>query len=501
MGKKTGRRNVKETSNVTTKKYRQEPLFSGNRVLLMSVGSLLLFMFVLWLVPEAKTEIPEEFRKPTPKRPERPPKKPKFIHTEESEPEALQDETEAVEQGKEGAPSMLVAVLDHGAEGKEAGKTWSRWERIAKNMRSKPRFARYDEEELPVIRRFDCRKPLQLCQALSGAAGKPVMFKFGRRGKLFSNDIRTDKQYLDYMYDELQPALNYIEERTDIVDFIEDNDIVYFLFGQDEGGKLEEIADGLRDFGKWARNRRADVAEFFDIETPPKLVQFRDFEPSPITFEGDMTKQEEVMKWVTSSNIPTFGEYTVKRAKRYSNFLSQSVSLFFIYIDALDDTFKEIENTVLTDLMPFAVEQQARVMFTYIDAMTGENIARNMGINEYPRIFGSLSTPDGPKRLNEALEPEEMGKSLAEKFKSFFNDDEDPADDEGYYYEEYDEDMDGDEAGAGGGGGPDGAGEASEEGGDEYEYSDYDDATEEEQDKAELRRRLLQKIAGLPKFD
>merc|ERR1719436_2072307 len=147
----------------------------------------------------------------------------------------------------------------------------------------------------------------------------------------------------------------------------------------------------------------------------------------------------------------------------------------------------------MTELIPFAGEQEARAVFTYIDAMTGENIARNMGINEYPRIFGSLNTPDGPKRLNEALEPEEMGKSLAEKFKSFFNDDEDPADDEGYYYEEYDEDMD---DAAGGGGGPDGAGASSDEQGggeDEYEYQDYDDATEEEQDKAELRRRLQQK--------
>jgi len=494
MGKKTGRRTVKETQNVTAKKYRQEPVCSGNRVLLMSVSALLLFMFVLWLVPEAKQEIPQEFRKPTPKRPERPPKKPKFIHTEEVEAQQLGEETDAVTQAKEGAPEMVVAVLDYGAEGKEAGKTWTRWERIAKNLRTKPRFARYEEDELPVIRRFDCRKPLQLCQALSGAAGKPVMFKTGRQGKLFSNEIRTDKQFLDYMYDELQPALNYIEERTDIVDFIEDNDVVFFLFGEDKAGALEETADGLRDFGKWARNRRSDVAEFFDIESPPQLVQFRDFEPSPIAFQGDLANKEEVGQWVANTNLPVFGEYTDKRSRRYSNFLSQQVSMFFIYIDALDDTFKEVENAVKTELLPFAVENEARVMFSYIDAMTGENIARNMGINEYPTIFGSLNSPDGPKRLNEALDPEEMGKSLVEKFKSFFNDDEDPADDEGYYYEEYDEDMD-DAEGGGGGGGPDGAGETQQDGeadGDDYQYEDYDDGAEEgEKDKQDLRRRLL----------
>merc|ERR1719384_472155 len=119
------------------------------------------------------------------------------------------------------------------------------------------------------------------------------------------------------------------------------------------------------------------------------------------------------------------------------------VSMFFIYVDALDEMHKEIETTVMNELYPYCKEQQIKCMFTYIDAMTGEAIARNMGITDYPRVFGNLITPDGAKRLDETIDAENVSKSLSEKFKTFVEEEDDPADDEGYYYEEYDdEDMD-----------------------------------------------------------
>jgi len=381
---------------------------------------------------------------------------------------------------------LLILVLDNGdPNDPNRGKLWSRWERLAKAMRTKALFQRYEEDEVPHVIRFDCSDQNALCSnLLGGQPARPLLFKPGKQPKVFGGDLRTDRNYLEYLYDEMQPAVRYIEEKNDIVDFMEAYNVVVFLFGDDVNATLETAADNMRELARFGRNRDPEVAAHFDIssEELPVMTMYRDFGENAI-YEGDMSSKEMITNWVRVNCLPAFGEYNVNTQKRY---MGMNVPIFWVYLDRLDESFSEIERAVLSEVLPMMAENKLVSMITYIDALTGAEFAKNMGAEEYPMIL-ILS---GQKHYHVPLDMDSPGKTMIDTIVEWHQENnmdqagsmQDAGDE---YYYEYDEEEYEDEMVGGGttGAAPD----------DLYVDDDDDDLYNEEatEDKEELRRRLL----------
>jgi len=400
------------------------------------LGLFALFMVVLWFVPEKHPVQPEEEQKQKPekkKKPARPPRKPKFEITEQITMEDLQTKaTFAAEMDR-----LLVLVLDNGnPEDKNKGKLWSRWERLAKAMRTKAIFQRYEENEVPLVVRFDCSDLSPLCKnLLGGQPARPLLFKPGKQPKPFPNDLRTDRNFLEYLFDEMQAAVRYIEEKNDIVDFMEAYNVVVFLFGVDVNATLETAADNMRELAKFGRNRDPEVSAHFDISADdlPVMIMYRDFSDK-VVYDGDMGSIEMITNWVRVHCLPPFGEYNFQTQKRY---LGMNMPIFWVYLDSLDESFAEIKTAVLSEVLPMMLENKIVSLLTYIDALTGSEIAKNMGAEEYPMIM-ILS---GQKHYHELLDMESPGKTMIDTIMAWHQENrgeagqmQDAGDD--YYYED-----------------------------------------------------------------
>jgi len=211
------------------------------------------------------------------------------------------------------------------------------------------------------------------------------------------------------------------------------------------------------------------------------MTMYRDFGENAV-YDGDMGSIEMITNWVRTNCLPAFGEYNFQTQKRY---LGLNVPIIWIYLDRLDESYADIEKAVLTEVIPLLAERKLPAKLTYIDALTGAQIAQNMGAEEYPMII-ILS---GQQQYQVPLDLDNPGKNIIDTFMEWFaeNNNQAQMQDAGdeYYYEDYDEEDDEDEKV---GGGTTGAAPDDLYADDDSLYYEGEDTTE---DKTELRRRLL----------
>jgi len=481
--KKQGSSFKKDTTQIPRRLYKNEAVFSGRQVCKILLGMFALFMIVLWFVPEAQPEHLKEEQQPDKpkkrKKPAKPPRKPKFEITEQNTLEELNN----IIKSTADEDRLLVLVMDNGnPEDPNKGKLWSRWERLAKAMRTKTLFQRYAEDELPLVSRVDCSDQNTLCQnLLGGQPARPLLLKPLKQPKVFSSDLRTDRHFLEFLFDEMQPAVRYIEEKNDIVDFMEAHNVVVFLFGDDVNATLETAADNMRELARFGRNRDPEVAAHFDISTEdlPVMIMYRDHDENAV-YDGDMGSGEMITNWVRALCLPPFGEYNMHTQKRY---MGMNVPIFWVYLDRLDESFAEIERAVLLEVLPVMKEQNMRGLVTYIDALSNAEVAKNMGAEEYPMIL-ILS---GQKHYHVPLDMDNPGRTMVETITEWHQENSAGSMQGGgdeYYYEDYEDEEDEDEKIGGGttGAAPD---DLYEDDDDDVLYDEYAD------EKQELRRRLM----------
>merc|ERR1719285_1682729 len=85
-----------------------------------------------------------------------------------------------------------------------------------------------------------------------------------------------------------------------------------------------------------------------------------------------------------------------------------NLPIFWVYLDRLDESFAEIEKAVLTEILPMMEENKIGALITYIDALTGAQIAKNIGAEEFPMII-ILS---GRQHYHEPLDMESRAKTM-----------------------------------------------------------------------------------------
>jgi len=247
-------------------------------------------------------------------------------------------------------------------------------------MRKKAMFQRYEESTLPLIVRLNCNDQNWICNQV-GKFGEPFLFK---RAELwpFPSELQTDRQYLEYLFEQMQPAVKYVEEIKEVVEFIDEHDVVVFLFGNDQNLSMETAADSMRSLAKFGRNRDPDVAAYYQIssEEMPMLVMFRDF-GEIIHYEDYLGDIKNVTEWVKANCIMSFGEYNDQTMKRYKGL---NLPMFVIILDQQDETFGAIETAVNEEVLPMIHDEGIDGVVTYIDVYSHAKMALEVG--DYPRI-------------------------------------------------------------------------------------------------------------------
>lgn len=427
---------------------KQEPFCTGEKVVFSLIGLLFFMMAGLFFLvedaipPQAAQPEPE----PEPVKPERQPYVFQYIFSPEVESEQVQklvadqtDEENAVE-------ALIVLVLEDSSQDPKT-KLWKRWERIAKSINTKPLFQRYVEEELPKVVRVDCAKEAnkQLCdpevgvRQWVGSDTGAIYFKDGKPRR-FGANVKSDKQLMAELFDRMQPAVRYIEEIDQIVDFTEDteNPIKVFLFGDDKDGTLEAAADSIRDWAKFGKNRKPNVATHFDIEDTPKLVMYRDFEPSPVEFGGDLTDKEAMAAFTIENQLPLFGEFSPKTAQRYYKMQYNRPGEFGMVALNIDPTEEE-SKAVMEAAEKIAKEKKDEFIVCYVDSVVGGQIGKSLGMeaqNQIVVVGKNISTP-----VKKDIDMENPTQSIMDAIAEYSEGDQDFGESDEYYDDEYDEDF------------------------------------------------------------
>lgn len=342
-------------------------------------GLLFILMINLYFfVDSPQATIPRQQRpqpKPKPQNITRAPKKPTWMATEELEIATLTASIEELEDR-----ILVVAFEDISAEGSRKA-LWKRWERIARAMPKKKQFKRNDEDELPVVARFDCSgEKLMACQQLLQGAKLPsVVFWKSKSPRFFPEEVRTDTDVFNYLAKQMQEAVAYQETLEEAEYFVTEEGISMMYFGKDESGAYRQIADLLRDNANFGRTNDPTIAEAMEAEVP-SLRLYRPFDDSPLTFYGNLSDANAMATFLREYSVPMFGEWSAKTAKLYQN---RRLPVVFIAVDPTED---ETE-TVLKVGEQLAIEYWGEYSLTQLDGIMNADVAARLGVTQLPEVL------------------------------------------------------------------------------------------------------------------
>jgi len=318
-------------------------------------------------------------------------------------------------------PEILILSLasSEGSTPATPPKEWKKWERLKKAMvKAKgqaKRFENYDKFDLPTTIRFDCAgEGAPACEAFQQNAGvrendaRGVIFR-SQGGQLapkaFPNDVRSDKQIFTYLFDLMQPAVKYFGDENDntaeFSDFVDPEDDIprVVLFGdteEDEWKKFMAIADDLREFAKFGRTKEDELIQEFcgdesaDAMDDDVVKMYRKFDgedggASVLDYTGDYTDREAVTKWVKDNSLPLLVEFSGKIRQRIQN---RGLPIVWIHIDSGADTKDGNEtDELLKQAKAVAESKRGEYTFTYVDSMTNEKFAKELGATTAPEVM------------------------------------------------------------------------------------------------------------------
>jgi len=377
--KKSGHQNTRQSTNIkwdgvgTTKKS----VFNlQNFIMVMSILLVVLMVNLYFFVDTPKPEMPAKPDIPKPQKQPRAPKKPTWMATEEVDMAKLQELIQELED------RILVVAFEEANKEGSRKQFWKRWERIARAMPGKKQFKRHDEEDLPMIVRFDCSNELgKACESLVGQNLPSALLWKSQVPRMFpSEDARTDTQVFNYLAKQMQPAIEYQETLDDAEFFTTAEGIQIMYFGKDdEAGTYQQVADRMRDDFNFGRTADKEIADAFEAEMP-SLRLYRNFEESPLMFTGNLSDSNSIQNFIRENSVPLFGEWTAATAKMY-----QKRRLPVVYI-AVDPTEDETES-VLETAAKMAEEYKNTLSFTQLDAIMNADLANRMGADELPMVL------------------------------------------------------------------------------------------------------------------
>ena len=118
----------------------------------------------------------------------------------------------------------------------------------------------------------------------------------------------------------MQPPVRYLEELTTVEEFTaDDSEMKVILFGNDKSSAYTEVADYLREFGKFGRTTAEAAANQYDVEMP-QILMWRTFGENPITFTGNMSNPQEIHQWTMNNYLPLFGEFSPTLYRRLCHY-------------------------------------------------------------------------------------------------------------------------------------------------------------------------------------
>jgi len=376
--KKTGHQNTRQTDNIkwegvgTSKKS----MFNlQNFIMVICVLLVVLMVNLYFFVDTPKPEMPAKPDIPKPQKQPRAPKKPTWMATEEVDMAKLQELIQELED------RILVVAFEEANKEGSRKQFWKRWERIARAIPGKKQFKRHDEEDLPMIVRFDCSNELgKACESLVGQNLPSALLWKSQVPRMFpSDEARTDTQVFNYLAKQMQPAVQYQETLDDAEYFTTAEGIQIMYFGKDESGTYQQVADRMRDDFNFGRTADKEIAEAFEAEIP-SLRLYRTFEESPLTFAGNLSDTNSISNFIRENSVPLFGEWTANTAKMY-----QKRRLPVVYI-AVDPTEDETESVLKTS-EKMAEEFKNTYSFTQLDAIMNADLATRMGADDLPMVL------------------------------------------------------------------------------------------------------------------
>jgi len=337
---------------------------------------------------------------------------------------------------------LVVAFEEAKAEGRRT-QYWKRWERIARAIPNKKQFKRHDEEDLPVIVRFDCSGDLaQQCQQMIGPNLPGALMWKSQVPRLFpgQDEVRTDTQVFNYLSKQMQEAVVYQENLDDAEYFTTGEGIQLMYFGKDESGIYKQVADMERDDFTFGRTNDKEIAEAFEAEMP-SLRMYRQFDESPLTYDGNLTDANGIKQFIRENSVPTFGEWDGKSVKMYQK---RKLPIVFIAIDPTED---ETES-VLEVGQKLAEEFKGTYTLTHLDAIMNADLANRMGAEDLPQVLILTGTEMRKKIDYDNIETSIRGavdewKEAADRGPETESDEEyDDYDEDEYDEDEYEEDLD-----------------------------------------------------------
>jgi len=205
----------------------------------------------------------------------------------------------------------------------------------------------------------------------------------------------------------MQPAVKYFGEGgvaaddEQLSDFVDPEDDIprVVLFGdtdEEEWQKFTTIADDLREFARFGRTSEEDLIQEFCGDVEDDVVKmYRKFDgedggASTIELDGDYTDRENIMKWVTDNSLPLLDEWNPAIRQRIQN---RGLPIVWIHIDSGADTVNndQVSNNESVELLKqvraVAQDWRGQYTFTYIDSMTNEKFAKELGATTAPEVM------------------------------------------------------------------------------------------------------------------
>jgi len=441
-------------------KKKQQRVFTLTNILTV-IGILVAFLMLYLLIfvdeSAAKREQAEERKRKRREKLEQETKVKEFEfkYTEEQEMDALTEILQAEDD------EIKVVVFDYSEDAPERpgrGRIkpkylWKRYERIAKSLRTKELFKRYDDEDLPAIYRFDCSEAGQLlCDRVVGDKAPHAMLFKNKRPRAFPDEVKSDKQILKHLYEMMQPAVSYQESIEDVENFISDvEETIRVMFYGNERGPLDaftQAADVLRDYGKFGRSRADDVLKRFSDDPNDVVVKlYRKFDDSPVTYNGALNAEslKDLVDWVRTNSLPLLSEFS---PANHQKFQKRGLPIVWLHVDSTED----VTDRILEEAKELAKEYYGKMTFTFIDGVVNSQVAKNIGSTSMPQVL----ILDGSEEVKDDIDgdmPKVSIKGSIDKWEKRnsgdgggFDDDDDDDDDDYYADDDLDDipDEDGD---------------------------------------------------------
>merc|ERR1719356_2156827 len=112
----------------------------------------------------------------------------------------------------------------------------------------------------------------------------------------------------------------------------------------------------------------------------PSLRMYRQFDDSPLIYDGNLTDANGIKQFLRENSVPTFGEWDGKSVKMYQK---RKLPIVFIAIDPTED---ETES-VLQVGQKLAEEFKGTYTFTHLDAIMNADLANRMGAEDLPQVL------------------------------------------------------------------------------------------------------------------